>query len=253
MPNAAGTIVTTSVATGPIVGLTAANSDYTSTDLTRSSPISARPPRAGSRRTPGYSGIQGSDGELLIGGGSTPVNLTGSGSIDNLALGAVTTPFRRFESIAFDQYGYFSQSVKLTPTASTTTAGPARPPSQWPMRNRSYGGSLFVSDLASGLYVTVTPTGSLSTTATIIIPVQGSGPIGVTTDASGNVIPIINQRQHDCWVQRLRRPDHPRSAQRNGEYVRLWIRHQRGPGLHQLRQLDADHQLLGGWDDALRF
>ena len=102
----------TSVATGPIVGLTAANSDYTSpiysifTDF--GTPAAGRIPA-----TPGYSGIQGSDGELLIGGGITPATLTGSGSIDNLALGAVTTPFRRFESIAFDQYGYFSQSVAL--------------------------------------------------------------------------------------------------------------------------------------------
>ena len=53
-----------------------------------------------------------------------------------------------------------------------------------------YGGSLFVSDLASGLYVTVTPLAPLPTSP-ILVPVQGTGVIGVTTDASGNVIPII--------------------------------------------------------------
>ena len=55
----------------------------------------------------------------------------------------------------------------------------------------SYQGALFVSDLASGLYVSVTPVGRFDRRAPSSIPVQGSGPIGVTTDASGNVIPIM--------------------------------------------------------------
>ena len=54
-----------------------------------------------------------------------------------------------------------------------------------------YGGSLFVSDLAQGLFVTVTPLAPFPTSP-IIVPVQGSGIIGVTTDAAGNAIPIIN-------------------------------------------------------------
>ena len=58
------------------------------------------------------------------------------------------------------------------------------------MRTPDYGGSLFVSDLASGLYVTVTPLSPLPTTP-ILVPVQGTGVIGVTTDSSGAVIPIV--------------------------------------------------------------
>ena len=43
-----------------------------------------------------------------------------TGSYDTL--GAVSTDFRRFEIIAFDQYGYFSQSISLT-SASTALSG----------------------------------------------------------------------------------------------------------------------------------
>ncbi len=190
VPLSSGTITVTGVATGPIVGLTAANSDYSSPVYSIFTDFGT--PAAGLiPAKPGYSGIQGSDGDLLIGGGLTPANLTGSGSIDNLALGAVTTPFRRFESITFDQYGYFSQGVKLTPTVSATVGGTGSTTFTVANAEPSYQGALFVSDLASGLYVTVTPLAPLPTTP-IIVPVQGSGPIGVTTDSSGNVIPITN-------------------------------------------------------------
>ena len=54
-----------------------------------------------------------------------------------------------------------------------------------------YAGSLFVADLATGLEVSVTPRAPFSTTP-IEVPVQGPGPIGVTTDAAGNVIPIVS-------------------------------------------------------------
>ena len=190
VPDAAGTIVGASVATGPIVGLTAANTDYTSpvysifTDF--GTPAAGQIPA-----TPGFSGIQGSDGELLIGGGILPATVTGSGSLDNLGLGAVTTPFRRFQSIAFDQFGYFSQGVTLTPTVSTTVGGTGSTTFTVASAEPTYEGALFVSDLASGLYVSVTPLAPLPTTP-ILVPVQGSGAIGVTTDASGNVIPITN-------------------------------------------------------------
>ena len=188
LPN--GTITTTTVFTGPIVGLTAANTDYNSpiysifTDF--GTPAAGKIPA-----TPGYSGIQGSGGELLIGGGLAPATVTGSGSLDNLALGAVKTPFRRFESIAFDQYGYFSQSVGLTSTTSTTTGGSSTTTYTVANAEPDFGGSLFVSDLASGLYVSVTPVSPFPTTP-ILVPVQGSGTIGVTTDASGNVIPAVS-------------------------------------------------------------
>ena len=66
--------------------------------------------------------------------------------------------FRRFESIAFDQFGYFSQSVSLSRDGSTTTGGSRhRLPITVANAEPAYGGSLFVSDLASGLYVSVTP------------------------------------------------------------------------------------------------
>ena len=188
VPDSAGTIVAASVATGPIVGLTAANANYTSPVYSIFTDFGT--PAAGNiPSTPGFSGIQGSNGDLLIGGGSVPATLAGDGSLDNLALGALTTPFRRFESIAFDQFGYFSQGVRLTPTVSTIVGGTSTTTFTVANAEPSYQGSLFVSDLASGLYVTVTPLAPLPTTP-IIVPVQGTGFIGVTTDASGNVIPI---------------------------------------------------------------
>jgi len=190
VPNRFGTITTTGVATGPIVGLTASNSDYANQIFSAFTDFGT-PAAGGIPARPGYSGVQGSTGELLIGNQVvTPANLTGNGNTD--LLGAITTPFRRFESIAFDQFGYFSQSVTLTSaSASSTTGGTSTtftvtdPP--------DYGGSLFVSDLASGLYVTVTPLAPLPSNllTPIQVPVQGSGIIGVTTDAAGNVIPII--------------------------------------------------------------
>ena len=106
----------------------------------------------------------------------TQAALAGTGNTD--LLGAITTPFRRFESIAFDQYGYFSQSVGLTAaTATSATAGSTTtftvtdPP--------DYGGSVFVSDLATGLYITVTPVAPLPTSP-ILVPIQGSGTISVS-------------------------------------------------------------------------
>ena len=74
-------------------------------------------------------------------------------------------------------------------------AAAARPRSRSPVGNPLYGGSLFVSDLASGLYVSVTPVAPLPTTP-ILVPVQGSGIIGVTTDVTGG----------------CRRPDHRPTA-----------------------------------------
>ena len=54
------------VDTGPIVGLTA-RTPTTTTRSSRSSPTSARRPAGGIPAAPGYSGVQGSDGDLLIG------------------------------------------------------------------------------------------------------------------------------------------------------------------------------------------
>jgi len=183
-----GTTTTAIVNTGPIVGLTASNSDYNNEIFSAFTDFGT-PAAGGIPARPGFSGVQGSQGELLIGTGVTlPATVTSPGTVDTI--GAVSTQFRRFESIAFDQYGYFSQSIHLTAAvSSSTTAGSVTtftPPNAPP----DYGGSLFVSDLASGLYVTVTPVSPLPTSP-IIVPVQGTGILGVTTDAAGGVIPII--------------------------------------------------------------
>ncbi len=178
--NNLGSFVTAGVATGPIVGLTASNSDYDNEIYSVFTDFGT-PAAGGIPARPGYSGVQGSDGELLIGEDETA--LPSAFSTDDIP--AVTTDLRRFESVAFDQFGYFSQSVNLSATTSgtgVTTYTVNDPP--------DYGGSLFVSDLAEGLYVTVTPLAPFAT-APIVVPVQGSGIIGVTTDATGTVIPIV--------------------------------------------------------------
>jgi len=183
-----GTTTTALVNTGPIVGLTASNADYENQIFSVFTDFGT-PAAGGIPARPGDSGIQGSDGDLLIGDGFTlPTTVAGTGNLDNF--GAVSTQFRRFESIAFDQFGYFSQSIALTAAvASSTTAGTVTT-FTLPNASPDYGGSLFVSDLASGLYVTVTPLSPLPTSP-ILVPVQGSGVIGVTTDSSGSVTPII--------------------------------------------------------------
>jgi hypothetical protein len=190
VPIAPGSVGATLVNTGPIVGLTAANSIYSDpiysvfTDF--GTPAAGEIPGA-----PGYSGIQGSSGELLIGNSVTPTNTAGTNTGGNLELdnySALLSTSRRFESIAFDQYGYFSQAIKLTAGASSTTTGTTYTiASQEPQ----FGGSVFVSDLAAGLYVWVTPEAPLPTTP-ILVPVQGPGIIGVTSlTGSGVVTPII--------------------------------------------------------------
>ncbi len=188
--NNVGTIFNGLIDTGPIVGLTASNSDYDNQIFSAFTDFGT-PAAGGIPARPGDSGVQGSDGDLLIGQGITtqPAALPATGNTDTL--GAVPTTFRRFESIAFDQYGYFSQSVTLTATTSTTTGGASTTSFTPANAPPDYGGSLFVSDLATGLYVTVTPVAPLPTTP-ILVPVQGTGVIGVTTDAAGNVIPVVN-------------------------------------------------------------
>ena len=113
-----GTTFTGLINTGPIVGLTASNSDYDNEIFSIFTDFGT-PAAGGIPARPGFSGVQGSaDGELLIGQGVTqPATLPGTGTTDTL--GAVSTQFRRFESIAFDQFGYFSQSMALTAATST--------------------------------------------------------------------------------------------------------------------------------------
>ena len=173
--------------TGPQVGLTAANADYPSRVYSAFTDF-------GTPAQPGPSGVQGINGEYLITGTTTatgsvtatnPTAIATSSAPVPLTPDAqplVTTSFRRFEDVAFDQYGYFSQGIT---TSTTTTSTGTTTTSVVP----TSAGSLFVADLATGLSVQVTPQAPLSTTP-INVPIQGPGTVGVTTDAAGNFIPI---------------------------------------------------------------
>ena len=195
------TISSGTVNTGPIVGLTASNSYYGNQIFSVFTDFGT-PAGGGIPAKPGFSGVQGSNGGLLLGATTTLTTFssgtsTGSGNpsiTDNIP--AVSTLYRRFYGIAFDQYGYFSQGLALTATSTaaggtgtssttsgttTYTLGSGQP---------AYMGSLFVSDLASSLYVSTTPLSPLPTSS-ILVPVSGSGILSVTTDSAGNVIPSI--------------------------------------------------------------
>ena len=132
--------------------------------------------------TPGYSGVQGSNGELLIGSGlpATTTSLT----LDQA--GAVTTDLRSFEDIAFDHYGYFSQDIPLTTTTTTSTTPTVASTTAYTVTLPPVSaGNLFVSDLSSGLSETVTLTSiaegtipaGVSVTATV--PVHGPTIVGL--------------------------------------------------------------------------
>ena len=153
-------------------------------------------------------------------------NLTGSGSIDNLALGAVTTPFRRFESIAFDQYGYFSQSVALTPTVSIVTGGSstttftvanAEPDYRWlPLRERPGVGPVCHRHARGTVPDDAHPRpgpGVGNDRRDDGLPPETSFRSSHRRRTTGNTDPARGRRH--------RRPDHPRLAQRNGEYLRV--------------------------------
>ena len=186
---------------GPIVGLAQANIDYTSPVYSAFTDFGT-PTGGGIPANPGFSGVQGSNGELLIGTSLTTSTTATTATIDQTAL--VTTPFRRFEDIAFDQYGYFSQTMGLTASATGTgTTGGATTGSTTVQVNGppTYAGSLFVSDLASGLSVTVVSVaeGDIPAGVTVVVPIQGSGQVGIQKldptqpyDAVNNpLVPIV--------------------------------------------------------------
>ncbi len=178
-------VVANVVNTGPIVGLTASNLSYGDQIFSVFTDFGT-PAGGGINAAPGYSGVQQSaDGTLLIGESTT---LVASAPTD--AQPAATTPFRRFYGTTFDQYGYFSQNLLLTASSSTTSGTTGGTTFTLGSNGPAYAGSLFVSDLASGLYVSVTPVAPFPTTP-ILVPVQGSGTISVTTNALGVVVPVI--------------------------------------------------------------
>jgi hypothetical protein len=173
---------------GPQVGITSVNSNYPRS-LLYSVFTDFQESGGGIAVAPGLSGVQGSSGDLLIGANLATQAIVSS-YIDPLAAtpdtaAAIITPFRRFQSIAFDQYGYFSYGTTVTPATGTSlvTIG-AMPP--------TYAGSMFVSDLATGLATSVTPVAPLPTTNPVAVPVQVSGGIvSVSADAAGNLIPKV--------------------------------------------------------------
>ena len=180
-------VTRTGMTFGPQTGIIASNSDYISNQYATFTDFGT-PGAGGIPAQPGLSGVQGILGDLLIGNGGT--GTTGSiitsftdpnfTTVD--AAAAIITPFRRFEDIAFDQYGYFSYGTTVTPATGGGRVTVGTP---------TYAGSLFVSDLATGLSVQVTPLAPLPTTP-VNVPIQGpGGPIGVSLDGAGNVVPIV--------------------------------------------------------------
>ena len=137
----------TGLTLGTIVGMTEANADYFSPVYSAFTDFGT-PAAGGIPATPGESGVQGSNGELLI-GSFVPATTT-SLTIDQT--GAVSTDLRRFEDIAFDHYGYFSQDIPLTSTTTTSTTPTVASTTAFTVTLPPVSaGNLFVSDLATGL------------------------------------------------------------------------------------------------------
>ncbi len=166
----------TGMTLGTIVGMTQANADYISPVYSAFTDFGT-PAAGGIPATPGDSGVQGSNGELLI--GSSLPSTTTSLTLDQTP--AVSTTLRRFEDIAFDQYGYFSQDIGLTSTTTTSTTTSATSTSFSVSLPPNSAGNLFVSDLASGLDETVTVTSVAEGTIPSGVAVTGTVPVDGTT------------------------------------------------------------------------
>src|SRR5271157_425677 len=187
---------------GTIVGMTEADADYISPVYSAFTDFGT-PAAGGIPATPGESGVQGSNGELLIGSG-LPATTT-SFTLDQT--GAVSTELRRFEDIAFDHYGYFSQDIGLTTTTTTSTTPTHASTTAYTVTLPPVSaGNLFVSDLASGLSESVTLTSiaegdipaGVSVTSTV--PVDGPTIVGLQKqdpnapyDATTNPLVVVFQ------------------------------------------------------------
>lgn len=199
----------TGLTVGPQTALVSSNPDYASPVYSTFSNFGI-PQAGGLPGTPGLSGVQGLGGELLIRspssnvtttifgipGGTTNFNFpigplptadvtlagtqpTGSAPSGVDQFSAITTPYRRFQDAAFDQYGYFSYGTTVTQAANggVPTAG-ATP---------TYAGNMFVADLASGLAVSVPLPASVTPAGSLVLPVQGPGFAGLQVNATGGV------------------------------------------------------------------
>ena len=151
---------------------------------TRPSPTSEPPPPEGSQPRPALAACRGPTASCSS-DRVVPATTT-SLTIDQT--GAVSTDLRRFEDIAFDHYGYFSQDIPLTSTTTTSTTPTVASTTAFTVTLPPVSaGNLFVSDLATGLSVTVTSVlngtagqpGFIPAGITVVVPVQGPGSVGV--------------------------------------------------------------------------
>jgi hypothetical protein len=169
---------------GPQVGLTSSNNlvGYSEQIFSVFTDLTARS-AGGLPGVPGFSGIQGNAAGLFITPNPAPgtnipfeqINLDTifepptSTVIDTYSL--AQTPFRRFEDIAFDYFGYFSYGSLVDPTTGTTDAP-------------SYVGSMFVTDLATGMATSGTVTiGGVA--YNFYAPVNGPGSVGIDPSSMG--------------------------------------------------------------------
>ncbi|WP_152050747.1 S8 family serine peptidase [Tautonia marina] len=195
-------VTNTRLTFGPEVGLTSANNDYVSRVYSAFTDFGTPGIPGFSDPDPGVSGIQGNNGELLIRNNTGPGNevIVANAGIQGLVLGpfpedlvtlattqadatnpsgidrisAVGTPFRRFQDIAFDEFGFFSYGT----TVEGGGAG-ALPV----IGDPTFAGSMFVADLASGLAVGVDiPAVDGALEGTLVLPVQGGGTGGIVVD-----------------------------------------------------------------------
>ncbi|MEO6809754.1 MAG: S8 family serine peptidase [Isosphaeraceae bacterium] len=197
----------TALTVGPQTALVSSNHDYASPVYSTFSNFGI-PAAGGLPGAPGVSGVQGLGGELLIRAPGSNLTTTifgiaGGSSNFNFPIGplptadvtlagtqasgaapsgvdqfsAITTPYRRFQDAAFDQYGYFSYGTTVTQGASGAppTAGAA------PI----YAGNMFVADLASGLAATVPLPASVTPAGSLVLPVQGPGVGGLQDTPQG--------------------------------------------------------------------
>ncbi|WP_165227215.1 hypothetical protein [Aquisphaera insulae] len=180
----------TALTLGTIVGMTQTNIDYFSPIYSAFTDFGT-PTQGGIPARTGFSGVQGSNGELLIGSTLTTTSLT----LDQSAV--ASTNLRRFQDISFDQYGYFSQTLPLTSTTTNNTTTNTSTTAYTVTTPPNYAGSLFVSDLGTGLSVTVTSvadaTLGIPAGVNVVVPVSGDGPVGITlADPSQQYDPVTN-------------------------------------------------------------
>ncbi len=179
-------VFTTGLTLGPQTGLTSTSTSIDYGDLIYSTFTNFGDPGGpNSSPIPGLSGVQGISGALLINGGQNiGFSFTDPDSASPDTAAAIITPFRRFQDITYDKYGYFSYGATVTPNAGALPTIAPIPP--------DYVGNVFVADLATGLSQTVTPVAPLPTTPTVQVPIQSDGTIGLETNSRGEVVPTFD-------------------------------------------------------------